>query len=426
MDFYSTAGPLMIANTLEWYEFSCYGFLSDEIAANFFQGSSVATWGAFAATFVARPIGGLLFGYMSDSHGRKPALLASVWIMGAATLGQGVGLRIPYLGSAWMILCRVGQGLATGGEIGSLAVYIAEKPAKEIKGMAIQVIGIGNALGCAAACSVIWGLRSVLSKEQMLNWGWRLPFLFAAAPAIWALWSVSHLEETEEYQALQSERSEGKETTAFFSELATVVRCHWPQGLMTVAGMFAYIASNYLFGMYYAEWAVKRGVSLGTPSAMLIAGQLLAILVQPVSGYAVDTYGVATACLAHGLLGMVLSVPQYWLVYKFPQSPCSWVGVAIGGILQGLGCNVFLWVPNLFPTEVRGLAVCFFYNLGSLSGGFAPMICSFWVRAGVPLAPAYYTFAACGVTAATMGASLCMNRKGGQPLQVAHIINDPY
>mmetsp|Transcript_38368 Transcript_38368/g.68546 ORF Transcript_38368/g.68546 Transcript_38368/m.68546 type:complete len:485 (-) Transcript_38368:245-1699(-) len=428
-DYARRSGPLMVANTLEWYEFGAYAFVADEIAANFFNGSAVMTWGAFASTFIARPVGGLCFGYLSDTFGRKPALATSVWVMAAATVGQGLGPRVSYFGPAWMILCRLGQGLATGGEIGSIIVYLSESPPKAIKGMAIQLLGIGNCLGSALACVVGWGLHASLSPKMMLDWGWRVPFLLATFPAAYAVWTVTFLEETEDFAVLQTERSQEAEEAApsVCNEVLLVLQNHWPQGLMCMTGMSFMVSLAFLSGMYYKDWLVLQGHSLGFASAALIGGQFLTIAVQPIMGLAVDSYGVATALLGASALGVVLAVPQYTLVTMFPKSSASViVSMAMGAIMQGTSLSVFLWVGNLFPTEVRGLATGCYYNIGAIVGGFAPMITAALVGAGIPLAPGYYTLASCLLSAVTMGASVRMTQNGGQPLKVAHIMDHPY
>mmetsp|Transcript_141050 Transcript_141050/g.245858 ORF Transcript_141050/g.245858 Transcript_141050/m.245858 type:complete len:147 (-) Transcript_141050:291-731(-) len=145
-------------------------------------------------------------------------------------------------------------------------------------------------------------------------------------------------------------------------------------------------------------------------------------------GYIVDHTGVATAGLGAGLIGIVVAIPQYWLIRWQPRSPVVLMsmGVGVSALLIGINDAVFLWLADLFPTEVRGRAVCFYYNLGAMVGGFAPMICEWLLSRGCPLAPGYYTFVACVVSTAAMCFSLNMHQNGGKPLQVGHIIDDPY
>ena len=427
--FYRDTWPITIANMLEWYEFGCYAFVSDEIAATFFHGSSIAAWGAFASTFVARPVGGVAFGFLSDAYGRRPALVGSVCLMGATTVGQGLVPPLPYVGPGMMLLCRLAQGLATGGEVGSVAVYMAESAPAEIKGMAIQTIGVGGALGTMLACGVGLGLRTWLGPERMLRYGWRLPFLLAIGPAIYALYAVQGVDETEAFQTLQHAREgEAHARPSALAQFGMFLRDWWPQGLLFIGGMSASMTMAYLYGLYLTQWLVTQGVPLATSSALFIAGQGLTILVSPVMGYAVDRVGAATGGLAQALLGAVLCMPSYFLLHKYPHSPVVLVtmGVGVSGLIQGMGSTIFLWFANLFPTEVRGLAVSFYYNLGAIIGGVAPMTCDFLLSKGYPLAPGYYTLVACLVSSCALASSLWMNQNGGQPLRVAYIIDDPY
>ena len=432
---YRDTWPITIANTLEWYEFGCYAFVSDEIATNFFHGSSIAAWGAFASTFLARPLGGVAFDRLADAYGRRAALLGSAGLMGVATVGQGLAPTIPYAGPASILLCRLAQGLATGGEVGSVAVYVAESAPREMKGMAVQSLRVGGSLGMMLACGVGSGLRTWLGRERMLSFGWRLPFLFAVGPAICAVMSIEALDA---FQTPEPARGEGggarppaaprpRPRSMAVSQFAIFLRDSWPGGLLFIGGMAASMASEFLSGLYVSGWMVKQGVPFAVASTLNIAGLALGVAVSPFMGYAVDRFGVATASLAHGLIGTSLCVEQYWMCHKYPHHPvilAVWVGVS--GLLGGMTNTIFLWLAGLFPEEVRGLAVSFYYNLGAVVGGCAPMISEWLIAAGHPLAPGYYTLAAFLLSSGALASSLWMHQNGGQPLRVAYIIDDPY
>ena len=422
--FYCDNWTLFVANTIVSYECSSYAFVSAEVAANFFPGSSVAVWGAFASTFLARPFGGLLFGYLSDAYGRKPALIGSVWATGIATVGQGLGPRLPYLGASWMVLCRLAQGLGTGGAKGGLAVYVSESAPKNIAGMAIQSTIATESLGTILACGLAWGLKAKLSKKQMLSWGWRVPFLVAAAPALYTMFTTGDIEETGEFQALQSQREEDRDDS-FATQFRVILRDHWPQGLMAIGGLSAMLSLSFLNGMYMYDWMVKQGISSGTASTIMITGLGLSVMASSAVGYAADTYGVAKVNLAAALSSCALAIPQYWLLHRFPRSPAVLAvgGTAVNALLLGGVSTIHFYVAGLFPAEVRGTSVALYSSVASVIGGLAPVICAAWRN---PIAPGYYTLLASTVTSFTMGLSLWMHQAGGRPLQVSHIIDQPF
>ncbi|KNC80382.1 hypothetical protein SARC_07257 [Sphaeroforma arctica JP610] len=198
---------IFVGNVLEWYEFSVFGYLVNEIEQNFFNGSgSLATWSAYAVTFLARPLGALMLGWVADHCGRRTALLISLLGMILSTVGQGC-LPSSYccgdvpgvIGVVMLIILRVVQGICTGGEIGGVSTYLAEHEDKHVLGMLSATVGIGASIGFMLSSMVILILHLALSDEDMLLWGWRVPFLLAIIPGCFALYGRNYLEETDEF-----------------------------------------------------------------------------------------------------------------------------------------------------------------------------------------------------------------------------------
>mmetsp|Transcript_120048 Transcript_120048/g.208966 ORF Transcript_120048/g.208966 Transcript_120048/m.208966 type:complete len:193 (+) Transcript_120048:68-646(+) len=169
--YYVNNTSLAIANTLQWYQYTAYGVTEVYIAKAFFNGSDTLGWLAFATTFAIRPLGGIFFGLAADKYGRRPALLACMGMMTAATASFGLMPRVPVVGGMGIVLCSVLTGLATGGEVGGLATYLAEGSRHSISGAATSLVGLGGQLGFALSASVVLGLQQVLTPQQMVSWG---------------------------------------------------------------------------------------------------------------------------------------------------------------------------------------------------------------------------------------------------------------
>ncbi len=201
----------VIGNLLEWYDFAVYGFFVPVISQLFFPASTplaslLLTFGVFGVGFVARPVGSVLFGIYGDRHGRKRALSAVVMLMAVATLAVGllptydsVGLLAPVL----MVVARLAQGLSGGGEWGGSAAYLVEFAPEGRRGLTgswQQVsVGAGFLLGSAVATA----LNALLTHEQLVAWGWRLPFLGGVGLAAVGAYIRLQLDDTPKFAQLE-------------------------------------------------------------------------------------------------------------------------------------------------------------------------------------------------------------------------------
>ena len=417
--FWWDLSPVALANTLEWLEFGVYMAMAPYIQRTFFRGSSVAVFAAFATTFFMRPLGGLIFGYVGDRCGRKPALLASLYGILLATLGQGLAPAIPVVGPAFMLLCRVVQGLACGGEVGSVVVFLHESAPRPVLAHAGSIPLFGALLGTGLATAAGLAMERLLTNDQMLRWGWRLPFLMAAVPGAWALYKVHRVGETEEFQRMSAE-----------AESEQVRLRDYPlQGLLAAASATSCFVVSYLAGGYLHVWLVRYSNFSG-PQALLVllANQLVGSALCWVAGVLGDTYGVAKAGAGLTAGVLVTCVPMYWGLLPFSGSTAAVVafGVLVPGLQFAASAPAYTAAAELFPAPVRGRAVCLYYNLAGCVGGIAPIVCSVW---GTPLAPGYFT-ALCSLPSllAFLGAWVLHQQflQDGKGPQVAHIRDNPY
>src|SRR5918997_3108831 len=202
----------------EWYDFFIFGSLAPVISRVFFAGldptpALVAALALFAAGFAFRPLGALIFGVVGDRLGRKGAFMMTVSLMGAATFLIGVlptYAQAGALGPALLIVLRILQGIALGGEYGGAAVYVAEHAPNDRRGASTGRVQGSASLGLVAGLLVILGTRSAVGEAAFLEWGWRVPFLISLILLVVSIWLRFRLSESPAFAKL---KEEGEVTT---------------------------------------------------------------------------------------------------------------------------------------------------------------------------------------------------------------------
>ena len=202
----------MIGNALEWYDFALYGYFATTIGQLFFPkfstvASLMATFGVFAAGFIMRPLGGLIFGHIGDKIGRKSALLWSIYLMAIPT--TLIGLLPTYEQIGWLApllltFIRLAQGLSMGGEFTGSMIFVVENAQQGNRGLygswVVFSLLVGILVGSAIATSTCY----FLSEDQVMDWGWRIPFLLSVGEGVWDLLCAERFESPNNLQKLKS------------------------------------------------------------------------------------------------------------------------------------------------------------------------------------------------------------------------------
>jgi MFS family permease len=239
----------------EWYDFFIYGALASIMAKHFFANLPDAqallfSLLTFSVGLIARPIGALVFGKMGDSNGRKGAFLITIVIMGAATVAIGLlptAAQIGQWAAVLLIICRILQGFALGGEYGGAAIYVSEHAPQNRRGAATALIQASASIGLVGALGVILITRNILGEDAFREWGWRIPFLLSALLLAISIWIRMQLEESPAFQKLKAEGNTSKRAYAeSFTEwrnLKVVLLALF--GLMMAQGVGWYTANFY-------------------------------------------------------------------------------------------------------------------------------------------------------------------------------------
>ncbi|MER6038005.1 glycine betaine/L-proline transporter ProP [Streptomyces sp. NPDC001835] len=418
-----------LGNAMEWYDFGIYSYLASTIGQVFFPSASgtaqlLSTFATFAVAFLVRPIGGMVFGPLGDKLGRKRILAATMIMMAVGTFAIGlipshdaIGLWAPAL----LILFRLVQGFSTGGEYGGASTFIAEYAPDKRRGYFGSFLEFGTLAGYVGASGLVVVLSSFLSDDQMLHWGWRVPFLVAAPLGLIGLYLRLKLDETPAFQKLEggqvkaTEAADAVETSAA-GDLGRIFTRHWRPLLLCLALVAAYNITDYMLLSYMPTY-LSDELGYGTNHGLLI---LLVVMVLQMCvinqvGRLSDRFG-RKPLLMTGMLGFLfLSVPSFLLIRQG-----SVVLIALGLVLMGLSLVAMLGtmsaaLPAIFPTHVRYGSLAVAYNLStSLFGGTTPLVITALIGAfGTNLMPAYYATAAAVVGVVAV---LCMKETANEPL----------
>jgi MFS transporter, MHS family, proline/betaine transporter len=384
-----------IGNVFEYYDLTVYAFLATILSKNFFPNknavvSLLASFATFAVGYLARPVGGLIIGRIGDRHGRRTALLITIFGMAIGTVGIGVlptYAQIGVLAPTLLVLTRLLQGLSAGGEWGSATSFIAESAPQRRRG---YLGGIGQA---SIAASTLLGslvaaaIATLFTPDQMQAWAWRTPFLFGGLLLPIGFYMRRCMEET---PVFASERNKVPQSLPEFGS---------PFSMMAKAFGFtiAWTISYYVM-LHYMPTFLTQFAGLSPSEALWGNAMALVVLVAttPFFGLLSDRIGrkplLLTACAAL----VILPWPVFYVILH-NASFASIVGLQILinlfiAAFSGAGPAA---LAELFPTHSRIMLLSFSYSLcTALFGGFAPFIATWLIdRTGSPISPTYYLIA---------------------------------
>ena len=395
-----------IGSIIEYYDFGIYGYLSASLAAVFFvQGDPaaglLAAFATFAAAFVLRPLGGLIFGHIGDRIGRKKTLATTVIAMALATFAIGVLPSYAAVGAFAAVLLVIGrcvQGVASGGEIGGAASYVAECSPAHRRGLLCSTTQLGALFGALLASVVVTLFTAMLGDDTMVAWGWRIPFLIGLPLGLVGLWSRTRLEDSPQFTDM-AER--GEVAKAPLRELFADSRA----ALARTLGLSVLLFAAYSVVYVYAATHLQKvgGFSALTAFWSTIATLAVSCALMPVFGALSDRVGRKPMFLGASIATLVLVFPGFVAMDGHGATLAVLAQVVLGIPESALMAVAFSTFAEMFPARVRYSGIALGFNLASMAvGGTAPYICTWLiVRTGDPLAPAWFLAAAAVVTMAT-------------------------
>jgi metabolite-proton symporter len=376
-----------VGSALEWYDFFLYGTAAALVFGELFFPKSDPVVGTllsfltFGVGFVVRPFGGIIFGIMGDRYGRKPVLVATLLMIGIGTTLIGVlptynqiGVWAPLL----LVAMRVVQGLGAGAEYGGAVIYLVENaPAKHRGfwgGFAPLGVSVGNLLAAGA-----FALVTMLPREDLMNWGWRLPFLASFLLILVGIYVRLRVTETPVFTEAVVATGKVEKNPAM-----EALR-HHPRNFFVVLG--ARMAENglgYFFPVFGLSYVIT---TLGVPRSEALSALMLAFTIElfAILGWAAlsDRIGRRPVYMFGALAGVALAFPFFWMV-----GTKEWIWIALAFILARAVVTAAMFGPQaayfaeLFPPQRRFAGFAFARELGSLlAGGPAPFVAAALVAA---------------------------------------------
>ncbi|NYH50517.1 metabolite-proton symporter [Nocardiopsis arvandica] len=406
--FLRVVAASLIGTTIEWYDFFLYGSAAALVFNHVFFPESdplIGTMLAFttyAVGFVARPLGGLVFGHFGDRIGRKQLLVVSLLMMGGATFAIGllptyaaVGVFAPLL----LTLLRVVQGFALGGEWGGAVLLVSEHGSPRNRGFWASWPQAGAPGGNLLATAVLAVLAVVMSESAFLDWGWRIPFLISGVLVLVGLWIRLAVSESPVFRDARERAAVSARPER--APILGVLRDHWREALVAMGVRMAENVSYYVVTAFILVYATQQAqMPNGQVLNAVLAASAVHLVTIPAWGALSDRIG-RRPVTAIGAAGMGV-----WAFAFFPLIDMGTFGAVTLAATVGLVLHGAMYGPQaaffseLFSTRVRYSGASVGYQLASIvAGGVAPLVATALLASfGTSTPIALYVAAMCAIT----------------------------
>jgi metabolite-proton symporter len=395
-----------VGSALEWYDFFIYGTAAALVFGQLFFPKSDPTVGTllafatFGVAFLARPVGGMVFGHLGDKVGRKPVLVMTLMLVGGGTFLIGLLPTYDSIG-AWaptlLVAMRLLQGFGAGAEYGGAVILAVEHAPPGKRGLFGSVAPLGVTFGLLLANGV-FALVGTLPDEDFLSWGWRIPFLLSIVLILVGFYIRARVSETPAFSEIAARNKLAR------SPVREAVTKHPREFLVVIGARLAENGLGFLYPVFALNYMTQQ---LGLPKTIVLQGNMLAYAVQlatiPLFSMLSDKIGRRPVYMAGALFSAAFAIPFFMLV-NTQSPPLIWLAL-IFGISVGVGAMFgpqAAYFAELFGTRTRYSGFAFARELGSiLAGGPAPFVAKVLViwAAGQPWGVAGYMMAMALITA---------------------------
>lgn len=397
-----------IGTTVEWYDYFIYASAAALVFGPLFfptfepLAGTLASFGTFAVGFLARPLGGVVFGHLGDRIGRKTMLVISLLIMGFATFAIGllpayasIGIAAPIL----LIVLRLLQGFAVGGEWGGAVLMTIEHAPREKRGFYGSFPQLGKAAGIILANLTFLGIVAALSEEQFAAWGWRVPFLLSIVLIAIGLYIRLRIEESPVFREVKETRTEAR------MPLVDVFRTYPKEVVLAGGACIATIAMGYIVQVYMLSYGTQvLGLSSRTMLTLVVLSACVEIFAVVGLAALSDRLGRRKVFLSGTVLGMLWALPFFWLIDTGSVGLILLalvVMIVIASAMYGPQAALF---AEMFGTRVRYTGASVGYQMGSiLGGGLLPLVAaSLFAATGTSTSISIYMVGLCVISFVSM------------------------
>ena len=376
------AAAAFIGTMIEWYDFYIYATAAALVfGALFFPSddklfSTMAAFGTFAVGFFARPLGGIIFGHIGDRIGRKKSLIITLLMMGVVTVCIGllptyaqIGVAAPVL----LILLRIVQGIAVGGEWGGAVLMAGEHAPKGRRNFFASFAQLGSPAGLILSL-LAFSAVTRLPEEDLMSWGWRLPFLASSLLLLVGLAIRLGVNESPEF--LASREQARKSTRKEQAPVMEVLRTAWRPLLLCIGANTLGIAGVYFTNTFMIAYTTQQ---LELPRSLILeclfVVAIIQFCIQPLAAWVAEKIGATRFLCLMSLLAMASPYPMFVLVSS-AQAPLIILGIALAVVCMASFYAVIAgYVSGMFETRVRYTAISLAYQIcGAVAGGLTPLI----------------------------------------------------
>ena len=373
------AAGSFLGTLIEWFDFYIYATASALIFSHvFFPGSSqvVGTLSSFATLavgFLARPLGGIIFGHLGDRFGRKYSLILTLFLMGASTVGIGLlpsyeqaGLLAPVL----LVLLRICQGVAVGGEWGGAVLLASEHAPEGKKSFYASFAQLGSPAGLILAL-IAFRYISAMPEADMYSWGWRLPFIGSVVLLLLAFVIRRGVEESPEFEANRPAADVREQ-----SPVKVVLRKSWPLVLLVMGACTIGVSSAYFTNTFMIAYATQYlGIKSSVILECLSVVAIVQLINQPIAAWLADKVGVGRFLLITSGISVLVPYVMFSMVGT-GESLMIILGISLTKIFSSAFYAVIAgYIVNIFPLHQRYSGISLAYQgCGALIGGTTPMV----------------------------------------------------
>lgn len=375
------AAATVVGSMLEWYDFYLYAMMASIVFSKIFfnpndENAMMKSIATFTIGFLARPIGGIMFGWFGDKFGRKRMMIITFYLMGFCTVAIGLTpsyLTIGVWASVILILLRICQGIAAGAELAAAVVTSYEHADPKRRGSQSAWPALGLNLGLLLSSLTIY-ILSLGGDDFLINGGWRIPFIMSFALVLVGVWVRNRLPETPEFTKTTETEKKSTVSKSIFKELFSSHKRSLIVVFFVAAG---YVALSYIFKTFSIAYLTEfKGSPAKVSSLAVTIASLFAIVIVPISGRLCDAYGSKKVILAGGFISLIFAYP-FMVLLETGQD--IWIYVAIGIGTGFLAPLMFAaqgsFLSRQFPVHVRATGIGIAREIGTaIAGGFAPLL----------------------------------------------------
>ena len=417
----------LFIDKVEWWT---YPYVQPKIAQAVFDGNSQLAWLLWGTAFMVSPLGNMLFGSIADTVGRKKALIASSLLLSVGTVCQGLTPPVAYVRVGWMVAWRCIQGIGYGGKFTVSNVYLAEVAPRSILSMARAAMVIPQALAFVVVSGAVTPLYACLSPSQMVQWGWRVPFLLSGLLGVFPmlLFMAEAPEPSAEPVTTPMDDAGSPAAAAQEAGFLELVQENYPRLGLCIAGLSLHYTCEGLGFAYLKAW-LTQWCGYSEEGAGFVALTAAVVYCPIVFGLLVvaDTVGICKTSLGGAVFSAAFSIPLFMpVLWKAPLLAYGPSGLMFVGLMSGRSLCI-VWAADCFPQHLRARAFGVCSTVGMSFAAVCPALC-----AGTAMGAGFVGLLASLLSGMAMGYSLVSHhmckhgQEGGCWMRVAHLRDEPY